>query len=266
MSYTTLLTDLSDNVFTLTFNRPEVLNAFNDQMAEEVQDALKKAERDEAARCLVLTGAGKGFCAGQDLGAMRDRAAQEQGGDISFRAHLLKTYNPIVSKLRSLEKPVIAQINGAAAGAGLGMALACDLRYAAAGAKLRAAFSGIALAPDSAVSFHLPRLIGHARAYELAITNQPIPAEEALPLGLVNQVFPADQLASAVREIAVKLAHGPTKAFGLTKRAMNKAFSMNVDEALDYEANLQETAGRTADHKEGVAAFLEKRAPKFTGK
>jgi 2-(1,2-epoxy-1,2-dihydrophenyl)acetyl-CoA isomerase len=261
MSNTTILTDLADGVFTLTLNRPEVLNAFDDQMAEEVQDALKKAERDDAVRCLVLTGAGRGFCAGQDLSAMKNRS-----GEISFRAHVLKTYNPIVSRLRAIEKPILAQVNGAAAGAGLGIALACDLRYAAAGAKFRVAFNAIGLAPDSGVSFSLPRLIGYARAYELTITNAAITAEEALSLGLVNKVFPADQLGAAVRELAVKLAQGPTKAFGLTKRAMGKAFLLTVDEALDYEAHLQETAGRTADHKEGVAAFLEKRAPKFTGK
>jgi 2-(1,2-epoxy-1,2-dihydrophenyl)acetyl-CoA isomerase len=257
----TLLTDLSDGVLTLTLNRPDVLNAFNDQMAQELQDSLKKAERDESVRCLVLTGAGKGFCAGQDLGALRDRA-----DEVSFRAHLLRTFNPIVAKLRALEKPVVAWINGAAAGAGLGIALACDLRYAALGAKLRFAFSGIALAPDSGTSFFLPHLIGYARAYELAITNQPLPAEEAVSVGLVNQVFPPEQLASAVREIAVRIAHGPTRAFGLTKRAMNRAFQMTLDEALDYEAHLQETAGRTADHREGVAAFLEKRPPNFIGK
>jgi 2-(1,2-epoxy-1,2-dihydrophenyl)acetyl-CoA isomerase len=271
MPYETILTDLSDGVFTLTLNRPEVLNAFNDQMVQEVQDALKKAERDEAARCLVLTGAGKGFCAGQDLGALRDRAAQETavhepGGEISFREHLLRTFNPIISRLRAVEKPVIAQLNGAAAGAGLGLALACDLRYAALGAKLRFAFTGIALAPDSGTSLFLPRLVGYARAYELAVTNEPITAEQALKLGLVNKVFPPEALAAAVREIAVRLAQGPTKAFGLTKRAMNRAFQMALDEVLDYEAHLQEVAGRTADYKEGVAAFLEKRSPNFTGK
>ena len=260
MPYTTLLTDLSDGVFTLTLNRPEVLNAFNDQQAEETLDALKKAERDAAVRCLILTGAGKGFCAGQDLGALKGRSEA-----VSFREHLAHTYNPIVSKLRSMEKPIIGQINGAAAGAGFGLALACDLRYAAAGAKFRMAFSGIGLAPDSGTSFFLPRLIGYARAYEMAITNNPITAEQALEWGIVNAVFPADELPTATRALAVKLAGLPTKAFGLTKRAMNKAFQLTIDEALDYEAHLQDIAGHTADYTEGVAAFLEKRPPQFTG-
>jgi 2-(1,2-epoxy-1,2-dihydrophenyl)acetyl-CoA isomerase len=237
-----------------------VLNAFNDEMAREVQEALKAAERDAAVRCLVITGAGKGFCAGQDLGALRSR-----GESVSFREHLLATYNPIVSRLRSMEKPVIGQINGAAAGAGLGVALACDLRYAAEGAKLRMAFGGIGLAPDSGTSFFLPRLIGFARAFELAATNSPLSAQAALELGLVNSVFPAEQLGAAVREIAVRLAQAPTKALGLTKRAMNKAFMMTIDEALDYEAHLQEIAGRSADYREGVAAFLEKRPAVFRG-
>jgi 2-(1,2-epoxy-1,2-dihydrophenyl)acetyl-CoA isomerase len=260
MSYTTLLTDLSEGVLTLTLNRPDVLNAFNDQQAEEVQDALKQAERDALVRCLILSGAGKGFCAGQDLGALKGRSET-----VSFREHLTRTYNPIISKLRSIEKPVIGQINGAAAGAGLGLALACDVRYAAAGAKFRMAFSGIGLAPDSGTSFFLPRLIGYARAYEMAITNNPITAEQALEWGIVNAVFPADELASATRAVAVKLAGLPTKAFGLTKRAMNKAFHLTIDEALDYEAHLQDIAGHTADYTEGVAAFLGKRPPHFIG-
>jgi 2-(1,2-epoxy-1,2-dihydrophenyl)acetyl-CoA isomerase len=260
VTYTTILVNTQDAITTITLNRPEVLNAFNDQMAEELLAALKLAERDGAVRCLVLTGAGRGFCAGQDLAALRDRPET-----ISFRQHLLRTFNPIVAKLRAVEVPVIGQINGAAAGAGFGLALACDLRYAAEGAKFRMAFGGIGLAPDSGTSFFLPRLVGYARAFELAATNAPLGAQAALELGLVNSLFPADQLGDEVRGIALRLAQAPTKALGLTKRAMNRAFDLTLDEALDYEAHLQEIAGRTADHREGVAAFLAKRAPNFTG-
>jgi 2-(1,2-epoxy-1,2-dihydrophenyl)acetyl-CoA isomerase len=255
-----ILVQTQDGVTTLTLNRPDVLNAFNHQMAEEVLAALKAAERDPATRCLVLTGAGRGFCAGQDLAALRDRPE-----GTSFRLHLQHTFNPIISRLRGLEKPVIAQINGAAAGAGLGIALASDLRYMAEGARLRFAFSGIGLAPDSGTSFFLPRLIGYARAFELAASNTPVAARAALELGLVESVFPDEALAAEVRTIAARLAQGPTKAIGLLKRAMNKSFELSLDEALDYEAHLQEIAGQTADHREGVAAFLEKRPPEFKG-
>src|SRR5438105_1026507 len=175
MAYTTIIVDSQDGITTLTLNRPEVLNAFNNEMAEEVLAALKQAERDSAMRCLVLTGAGRGFCAGQDLAALQARPEA-----VSFREHLLRTYNPIISRLRTIEKPVIGQINGPAAGAGFGLALACDLRYMAASAKFRFAFSGIGLAPDSGTSFFLPRLVGYARAFELAATNMLVAAKAAL--------------------------------------------------------------------------------------
>ena len=261
MAYSTILYDLTDGVATLTFNRSEVRNAFNDVMAAEVQAALKTAERDEQVRCLVITGAGQGFCAGQDLAAMRER-----GGEVSFREHLQQTYNPIVAKLRSIEKPIVAAINGAAAGAGWGIALACDIRYAAETAKFRLAFSGIGLAPDSGTSFFLPRFIGLGRALELAYTNEVLDANGALALGLVNKVFTLDQLMPAMLELARKLAQAPTRGLGLTKRAMNYALDASLEAVLDYEAHLQEIAGRTSDHHEGVQAFLEKRSPKFSGK
>ncbi len=259
--YKTLLYSLADGVAEITLNRPEALNAFDDLMAAEFQEALKSAERDPAVRALLITGVGKGFCAGQDLGAVR---ARPEG--LSFREHLLKTYNPIVAKLRSIEKPVVAAVNGAAVGAGFGLALACDIRYASESAKFRMAFIGIGLAPDSGTSYFLPRLVGMGRALELAYTNDLIDATIALQLGLVNKVFPADALLKEARALAAKLAGGPTKAYGLTKRAMLRAASTSLEEALDYEAHLQDIAGRTGDHKEGVAAFLEKRPPQFKGK
>ena len=260
MADSTIVYEVAEGVATITFNRPEVRNGFNDQMAEEMQTALKSAERDAAVRCLVITGAGAGFCAGQDLASFRDR-----GEGMSFRDHLQRTYNPIVAKLASIEKPVVAAVNGAAAGAGWGIALACDVRYASESAKFRLAFMGIGLAPDSGTSFFLPRFIGLGRALELAYTNELIDAPTALAVGLVNKVVPADQLMPVTLELAQKLARAPTKGIGLTKRAMNHALSATLEGALDYEAHLQEIAGRTADHTEGVAAFLEKRAPKFAG-
>lgn len=260
MTYATLLYEVADGVATVTLNRPDVRNAFNDQMAEDLQAALKAAERDAAVRCLVLTGVGAGFSAGQDLGAIRAR-----GESVSFREHLQNTYHPIVSKLASIEKPVVAAVNGAAAGAGFGIALACDFRYASDKAKFLMAFSGIGLAPDSGTSFFLPRLVGLGRALELAYTNQVVDAPTALSLGLVNKVLPPDQLLPMTLELARKLAQAPTKGLGLTKRAMNFALTATLPEVLDYETHLQEIAGRTADHKEGVAAFLEKRAARFKG-
>lgn len=255
-----ILSETSDGVLTLTLNRPKA-NAFNAEMVDELLAALKGAGRDESVRCLILTGAGRFFSAGQDVGAFGG-----EGGEVSFRQHLERTYNRLILAMRRLEKPVIGAINGPAVGAGLGIALATDIRIAAESASFIFGFTGIGLAADSATSLTLPLLTGLARAAEMAFTNDPVTAEQAAAYGLVNRVVPDAEFVDVVRELAFKLAKGPTRAIGLTKRAFNRALLSALEPTLDYEAHLQEIAGRTADHKEGVAAFLEKRSASFQGK
>ena len=231
MAYSTLLFEKSDGVATITLNRPDKSNAFDDAMSAEFIDALKAVERDAEVRAVVITGAGKNFCAGQDLGAMLDR--YKVPGGVSYGAHLRKTYNVIIARVRALEKPVIAAVNGAAAGAGLGLACACDFRHASDAARFRTAFVGIALAPDSAISFLLPRIVGLGRALEMALTNELIDAPTALQYGLVNRVLKADELLPKTHEFAVKLAQAPTRAIGLTKRAFNRGFDVDLETALE---------------------------------
>lgn len=264
MAYSSLLYEKSQGVATLTLNRPDKSNAFDDTLIAEMIDALKAIERDAGVRAVVITGAGKNFCAGQDLGPMLERYRSPAG--VSFGAHLRNSYNIIISRIRTLEKPVIGAINGAAAGAGLGLACACDLRHASENAKFRMAFIGIALAPDSGTSFLLPRLVGLGRATEMAFTNELIDAEKALQYGLVNRVFKAEELLPQTLVFAAKLAQAPTRSIGLTKRALNRSLTADLETALEYEAYVQEVAGRTADHQEGVKAFIEKRPPNFTAK
>lgn len=264
MDYTKLLLSRDAGVVTLTLNRPERANAFDEQMTAELQDALKQAEKDTAIRCVVLTGAGKAFSAGQDLAAFMAR--YEASDKIGFREHLQKGYNQIVMRLRTMEKPVIAAVNGAVAGAGLGITCACDIRFASENAKFRMAFIGIGLAPDSGTSFLLPRLIGFGRALEMAITNELIDAQKALEYGLVTRVVGAEELLPMTIEFARQLASAPTRGIGLTKRAFNRALVSDLEATLDYEAQLQEIAGATFDHREGVKAFIEKRAASYQGK
>jgi 2-(1,2-epoxy-1,2-dihydrophenyl)acetyl-CoA isomerase len=258
----TILYAVDGGVATVTLNRPDKLNAFTDEMLDALDAALKSAERDAAVRAIVITGAGRGFSAGQDLASVRER---EAGGGMSFREHLDVKYNPIIRRIRSMEKPIIAAVNGVAAGAGASLALACDIRVCAETASFVQAFVGVGLVPDNGSTWFLPRMIGFPRAFELAATGQKLSAGDALALGLVNRVVAADSLADVAGDLAIKLAAAPTKAIGLTKRAMNRALLTSLDEALDYEAQLQEIAGHTADHREGVTAFLEKRPPRFTG-
>lgn len=262
MAYETLLSETVDGVLTLTLNRPDVLNAVTDRMLAELQDALRGAERDASVRCIVFTGAGRGFCAGQDLNA---RSEATDGRRVSIGEHLRHGYNPLVQRIRGIEKPVIAAVNGVAAGAGANLALACDLRIASETASFVQAFVKIGLAPDSGGILFLPLLVGYAKAAELAFTGDRIGAEESLRIGLVNQVVPAAALMQTTHALAARLAALPTRAIGLTKRAFNRAMMPNLDAILDYEADMQDLASRTSDHTEGVAAFREKRPPIFTG-
>ena len=258
--YSTVLYNINDGVCTITLNRPEVYNAFNEQMKKDLNDALKEAEKDPAARCVVLRGAGdKAFCSGQDL---KEHAA----GNRSLKESLERSYNPMIRKIRTMEKPVIGMINGVAAGAGCSLALACDMRVMSNTAKLIEVFIRIGLVPDSGSHWFLPRLAGMAKAFEYAASGRDIAADEAERVGLVNYSVPPDQLEAKTMEIAVKFASAPTKSIGLIKRTLNKALSSDLDELLQYEAYIQQTASETEDYKEGVKAFLEKRKAEFRGK
>ncbi len=255
----TLLSRTDNGVLTLTLNRPERANAFNTELIGELRDALAKASSDSQVRVIVLTGAGNSFSAGHDISEMSDVRAQ----DISYREHLHQTYNPLILQIRRIEKPIIAAINGTCAGAALGIALACDLRFISEETKLVVGFGGIALAPDSAVSLFLPVLIGLGRAEEFYFSNASISAQQALEWGIANRVFSPASFMQETMAYAERLATGPIGAFGLAKQAFNKSVLPNLEEALNAEADLQEIASERAEHKEGVAAFLEKRKPKY---
>lgn len=252
----TVLTELDAGVFKITLNRPKV-NAFTTDMVRATTAAFKQAARDPKARCVLLSAQGPIFSAGQDINEVK------QAENLSFRYHLQRTYNPLVLQIRQLEKPVLAAVNGAVSGAALGIALACDLRIAAENTRFVVGFLGIGLAPDSAVSLLLPAMIGLGRATQYAFDNTPIDAAQALSLGLVNRVVPAEELNAEAQKWAQQLAQGPITAFGLTKRAFNKAILPNLEQVLDYEAHIQDIAGRGNEHKEGVQAFLEKRLARF---
>jgi len=259
-----LLVERRDRVAVLTLNRPSVLNAFNEDLLQSLTLALRDAERDASVGAVVITGAGRAFCAGQDLQARR--AIFERGDTPHLGAGLRERYKPMIMRIRTIEKPVIAALNGVAAGAGCGLALACDLRTAAEGASLVQSFARVGLALDSGSSFFLPRIVGLGRALEIAFTGDPVPAAEAERIGLVNHVYAPDELMSKTMELATRLANGATRAIGLIKRDVNRALSLDVEAALDYESYQQEVAGQTVDFREGVMAFVEKRPADFQGK
>lgn len=256
-----VLIDLSGGVMTLTLNRPDRLNSFTEAMHLALRAGLTRAATE--ARCVLLTGAGRGFCAGQDLG---DRDPRRMDGPPDLGDTVRRLWAPLVRQIKALPMPVICAVNGVAAGAGSSLALACDLTLAAESAKFIQSFSKVGLIPDTAGSWHLPRLLGPQRAMGLALTAQALPARQAADWGLIWQCLPDDALMPEARALATRLAAGPTFGFAQTKRAMQAAATNTLDAHLDLEADLMKACGESTDYAEGVAAFLDKRPAEFTGR
>jgi 2-(1,2-epoxy-1,2-dihydrophenyl)acetyl-CoA isomerase len=263
-SYETIQTETDNHVRRIIFNRPDVFNACSTPMASELAHALQQAGDDDDVRVIVLTGAGKAFCSGQDLGELK---RQYVPGFTPHLGDVLKErYDPIITSMLTMNTPIIASVNGVAAGAGCSLALACDVRIAAEAASFIEVFINVGLAPDTASTFLLPRIVGLGRAMELCLTGRPIDAEEALRIGLVTRVVHGDALRETTDRLALKLAKLPPRGLALTKRLLHSSFEHDLNAQLAAEARAQEEAGRTDDHFEGVVAFLEKRTPEFTGR
>ena len=262
-TFETLDVATADRICTITMNRPEVYNALNDALTYELQDALKHAARDKNVSVVVLTGRGKAFCSGQDLGDLKEKYVP--GYVPHLGEDLRKRYNPVTRRLREMDKPTIAAVNGVAAGAGLSFALACDIRIASERASFIEVFINVGLVPDSGSTWTLPRLVGLGKAMELCFTGDKIDAAEALRIGLVNRVVPADDLVTEVNALAGRIAALPARGIALTKRLLNQSFDNDLGAQLEAEAFAQETAALTEDHYEGVVAFIEKRKPEFKG-
>ena len=256
-----LLFDIKDKIATITLNRPEAFNSVNSELAHALIKALDECEQNDEIRAIVLTGSGKAFCAGQDLKEVTDPSLNP-GFEVLMKEH----YEPILFRLRRIEKPIVAAVNGVAAGAGANFALACDIILASEKASFMQAFSAIGLIPDSGGTFTLPRVVGTAKATALAMLGDKVSAEEAERLGMIYKYFPEDSFLEEVAKIASKLAKMPTKGLGLTKRAFNQSLGNNFEQQMKLETDLQIAAASTEDYEEGVQAFVEKRKPTFKGR
>ena len=262
MPYECISVDVTDGVATLTLNRPDRLNSFTVAMHGEVSAALDAIAEDRSIRCFVLTGAGRGFCAGQDLS---DRAVAPDAKGVDLGSSIEKYYKPMLLRLRALAMPTIAAVNGVAAGAGANIPFACDLVYAAESASFIQSFSKLGLVPDCGGTWWLPRLIGPARAIGLTLLGEKISATQAAEWGLIWRCVEDDQLQSTVRSVALQLAAGPTRGYLRTRQAIDAAMLLPLDRALDLERDYQRELGQSSDYREGVSAFIEKRTARFTG-
>lgn len=256
--FETVKYEVNNQVAWIALNRPEKLNAFTEQLNKDLERAVKQANRDSAVRCLVITGEGRAFCSGEDLAGVKE--------DMDHGEVLRRRYNPMVMELHKCEKPIVAAVNGVAAGAGMSLALACDFRLLSEKASFIEAFIHVGLVPDAGNLYYLPKLIGHAKALELAVLGEKISAQMAADIGLATKVIPLDRWEIEVTAFAEKMAAMPTTAIGLIKKNLKASWDLSLEEGLEKDAQAQRIAGVTSDHREGVQAFLEKRNPIFAGK
>ena len=262
MSYETIIYELKEGIATLTLNRPEVFNSLNEQMHKELKTVIAGIKKDKTIRVLIITASGKAFCAGQDL---NDRSVNNGDEKLDLGESIERKYNPLIKSIYNLEIPVICKINGVAAGAGVGIALACDFVIAVDTASFIQAFCKIGLVPDSGNSYFLPKLVGMARAKELCMLGDKLSATTAQEYGLISRVYPKETIDEEVQKLAVHFSNAPTFGLSLIKKALNESMDNSLNEQLELEKNLQRIAGHSNDYKEGVAAFLQKRTPNFKG-